>query len=51
MSCEEAVENVPLVSAAKPNPVMAVAEMGETAMSPVMIELGTEEIPLLARIA
>jgi hypothetical protein len=35
----------------KLKPVMAVASMGETAMSPVMAEAGTVEIPVLARIA
>jgi hypothetical protein len=36
---------------AKLKPVMAVAAMGETPMSPLMMELGTVEMPLFARTA
>jgi hypothetical protein len=45
----EAAENFPDESISKPKPVMAVAAMGETPMSPVIVELGTVEIPLFAR--
>jgi hypothetical protein len=38
--CED-VENFPSESKINPKPVMAVAAMGETAMSPVMAEVGT----------
>ncbi len=35
----------------KLKPVMAVAAMGETAMWPLMEEAGTDEMPVLARMA
>ena len=43
------VENVFEPSMVKLKPVIAVAVMGETAMLPVITELGTVEIPVLAR--
>jgi hypothetical protein len=46
--CED-VENCPSESMVKLKPVMAVAAMGETPMSPVMEELGTVAMPVLAR--
>ncbi len=45
----EAVENSPDESSTKPKPVMAVAAMGETPMSPKRVELATLEIPLFER--
>jgi hypothetical protein len=45
----EAVENCVDESRVKPKPVIAVAAMGETPMSPVMAEGATVEMPLLAR--
>ena len=45
----EAVENVFKASMAKANPVMALAAMGETAMLPVITELGTVEMPAFER--
>jgi len=40
-----------VASAVRENPVMAVELIGLTAMSPVITDLGTEEIPDFARIA
>jgi hypothetical protein len=45
------VENCPELSLVKENPVRAPPSMGETAMSPVITEFGTVEMPLFARIA
>jgi hypothetical protein len=47
----EEVENCPEASIVKVKPVIAPEAMGETAMSPVMSETGTVEIPVFARIA
>jgi hypothetical protein len=47
----EAVENCVEESRVKSKPVMAEEAMGETAMSPVMSEIGTVEIPVFARMA
>jgi hypothetical protein len=47
--CED-VEKSPEESKSKLKPVIAVAAMGETPMSPVTKELGTVAIPLFARI-
>jgi hypothetical protein len=44
------VENTPEASATNENPVIAVAAMGLTPMSPVTTEFGTVEIPDFARI-
>jgi hypothetical protein len=46
----EEVEKAFVASAISENPVMAAEAMGLTPMSPVMAEVGTVEIPLLARI-
>jgi hypothetical protein len=43
------VENTFVESAVNPNPVMAVAVTGLTPMFPVMADVGTVEMPLLAR--
>ena len=48
-TCKD-VENCPPTSRVKLKPVMAVAAMGETPISPVMTELGTVEMPDFARI-
>mmetsp|Transcript_7247 Transcript_7247/g.20482 ORF Transcript_7247/g.20482 Transcript_7247/m.20482 type:complete len:100 (-) Transcript_7247:265-564(-) len=50
VTCED-LENSADESAVKLKPVMAVPAMGETAMLPVMEELGTVEIPDFVRIA
>ena len=42
------VENVLELSMVKLKPVIAVAAMGETAMLPIIVELGTVEIPASA---
>jgi hypothetical protein len=47
-TCED-VENSPEESKSKLKPVIAVAAMGETPISPVTMELGTVAIPLFAR--
>jgi hypothetical protein len=48
-SCED-VENCPPESKVRVKPVMAVAAMGETPISPFMTESGTVEMPVFARI-
>jgi hypothetical protein len=45
------VENCADESKVKEKPVIAVAAMGETPILPKMLELGTVEIPVFARIA
>jgi hypothetical protein len=49
--CED-VENVFVESALRSKPVTAVAAMGETAMSPVIADVGTVggDVPVLFRI-
>jgi hypothetical protein len=47
----EDVENCVEESRVKEKPVMAVEAMGETAMSPVISEMGTVEMPVFARMA
>ena len=49
VTCED-VENCFEASNVKVKPVMAVAAMGDTPMSPVTAESGTVEIPVLERI-
>jgi hypothetical protein len=48
--CED-FENCVEESNVKAKPVRAPEAMGDTAMSPVIAELGTVEIPLFARMA
>jgi hypothetical protein len=48
--CED-VENCVEESNVKEKPVMAPEAMGDTAMSPVISEVGTVEIPVFARMA
>jgi hypothetical protein len=50
VTCVE-VENCVEGSIVKIKPVMAPEAMGETAMLPVIAELGTVEMPLFARMA
>jgi hypothetical protein len=50
VTCED-VENSIEESIVKEKPVMAPEAMGETAMSPVISEVGTVEMPLFARMA
>jgi hypothetical protein len=50
VTCEE-VENCPEESSVKLKPVMAVAAMGETPMSPVISIMGTAEMPVFASTA
>jgi hypothetical protein len=45
------IANWEVGSKIKLKPVMAVAAIGETPMSPVMTEFGTVEMPAFARIA
>jgi hypothetical protein len=45
------VENCPEESSTKSKPVMAVAAVDETPMSPVIAEVGTVEMPFFARMA
>jgi hypothetical protein len=47
----EDVENSPEESNVKVKPVMAAEAMGETAMLPVISEMGTVEMPVFARMA
>ena len=44
------VQNVVELSMDKEKPVIAVAAMGETPMLPVIVELGSVEIPAFVRI-
>ncbi len=50
MICED-VENCVEESRFKSKPVMADAAMGETAMLPLISEVGTVEMPVFARMA
>ena len=45
------VENVPVLSRPRVNPVIVAESIGLTPISPVTVEFGTVEIPELARIA
>ncbi len=47
----EDVENSPEESNVKVKPVIAPEAMGETAISPVISEMGTVEMPVFARMA
>jgi hypothetical protein len=50
VTCED-VENCVEESNVKEKPVMAVAAMGDTPMSPVMSRMGTAEMPVFANTA
>jgi hypothetical protein len=49
VTCED-VDAVPPAGKLKPKPVIPVAAMGETAMSPMMEDGGTVEMPDFVRI-
>jgi hypothetical protein len=49
VNCDD-VEFVPSASKVKLKPVIAAAEKGETAMSPVIADCGTVEMPVFVRI-